>query len=236
VIGKAERSTRRAGFAAGFIALSVLYVAAIAAWTVHDAIAGRRASDWLSRPSATSADLNADVLAFAVEGSDRKGRSASFAIILAKRPWQWTPGRSDRVTHGESVPASAALGTLATPELRRRLANAHQIIALGISERGLASTEALYLAGERAHQTAIWLSLFAPAEAEILTLNLGQYAERCANCESPDASWMRPIAAVAVSDAAPGIDVGEALHAALSSTRNIPSPDRFSTFALARFR
>ena len=67
------------------------------------------------------------------------------------------------------------------------------------------------------------------------TLNLGRYVDLCVECEDADTSWQRPFIVIAVRKAEDGAHISEALANAMSNTINLPSPDRYSTFAFAKF-
>ena len=58
----------------------------------------------------------------------------------------------------------------------------------------------------------------------IWTLNLGQYRDPCANCETGGTSWQRPFIVIAVKETDPGTNVGEALTDAMSGKEKLPSP------------
>lgn len=228
------RGYRRAALAVGVSA--VLYVAAIAAWIARDAMASRRDAAWLSQPSVQIARLGAHAVVLALAGRDRAGRSGHFELILARNPIAWAHASADRLARGGEVLGSRAMGELADAALVDRLVAADHLVAIGSAEPELAATEGLYLAGQRARQTAVWLSGLAPGVAQITTLNLGQYRQPCALCETTKVSWARPVIVAAATSLEPGVDVGEALRAALGSAANVPAPARYTAYALARFR
>jgi hypothetical protein len=120
-------------------------------------------------------------------------------------------------------------------EVRSALADAKEVITVGTaSQEGDASE--LTRAERRAKQAA---TLVAPAvnpNTPISTLNLGQYREPCANCETGGTSWQRPFIVVAVKSLEPDTNLGEALSDAMSGQQKLSSPKAYSAFALGRFR
>lgn len=221
------------------VLLSLAYVLAIAAWIAHDTLAGRAARHEVSLPIVPPRALGTNAVFFVVDGADSTGSRARFEIVVARAPVQWAAGSADRLAHGDTILPGRALGGLATAEIRDRLAAARHLFALGISgDEGAdgAPTEALYLAGQRARQTALWLAAIVPGDTPIDMLNLGRQIERCAACTTAEVTWERPIAVAAVTASAPGTDLAEALAEAMASARNLPGPANCSAFALTRHR
>lgn len=234
--GQPRPAQRQSAIATGLIALSALFVASVAAWTGYEAAASRRATQWLARQPLAPTPLGARALSFVIQGADQNSRLATFELILATRPLQWSKGSADQVDGAKEHAPTTRLSMLATPAVRERLGAGNVLIAIGTADEDGSLTDAVHIAGERARQVAVWLNAIAPAAETILTLNLGRYIRPCAYCETSHTSWSRPLAAVIVTDAVPGTNLGDALRAALKSARNIPGPERFSAFALARFR
>lgn len=228
---------RRRGLVSSAIVLSALaYIAAIASWIAYDTLAGRAARYEAALPTVAARPLGTNAMLYAVAGADSTGNRAAFEIIVARAPVQWAAGSADRLAHGDAIVPGRALGGLATEEVRARLSGARRLIALGIAAEEGTATETLYLAAQRARQTAIWLAALVPSGAGIDMLTLGRATQPCRACDSRAVSWQRPIAIAAVVDSAPGTDLAEALAAALASARNLPSPARFTSFALTRHR
>lgn len=218
------------------VVLSLAYVLAIAAWIAHDTLAGRAARHEVSLPIVPPRALGTNAVVFVVDGADSTGSRARFEIVVARAPLQWAAGSADRLAHGDTILPGRALGGLATRAVRERLAAASHLIALGVAADEGTATEALYLAAQRARQTALWLAALVPGGAGIDMLTLGQATQPCRACDSTDVSWQRPIAVAAVVDSTPGTDLAEALAAALAGTRNLPGPANYSAFALTRHR
>jgi hypothetical protein len=121
-------------------------------------------------------------------------------------------------------------------EVRSALADAKEVITVGTASQEGDASEELARAERRAKQAA---TLVAPAltpSTPISALNLGQYREPCANCETGGTSWQRPFIVVAVKSLEPGTKVGEALSDAMSGQQKLPSPKAYSAFDLTRFR
>ena len=91
-------------------------------------------------------------------------------------------------------------------------------------------------AERRAKQAATLIAGAVDTATPIWTLNLGQYRDPCANCETGGTSWQRPFIVIAVKETEPGTDVGEALADAMTGKEKLPSPSSYSVFALNRFR
>jgi hypothetical protein len=227
---------RRAVLASVVVLAAAAYVSAIAGWIIHDLWAGRAARQLTALPDAPHVPLGSNALAYRIAGSDSTGNRATFEIILARAPVQWAAGSADRLARADTILPGRALGGLATAEIRDRLSAATHLVALGIAGDEGAPTDALYLAGQRARQTALWLSQIVPGGTPIDMLNLGRTVDPCATCTTVHVSWERPIAVAAVVASVRGTDLAEALAAALASTRNVPGPARFSAFALTRLR
>ena len=75
-----------------------------------------------------------------------------------------------------------------------------------------------------------------PDAVPISALNLGQYREPCADCDTAGTEWQRPFIVVAAKELAPGIILGEALADAMGNSSKLPSPSRYSAFELERVR
>ncbi len=85
-------------------------------------------------------------------------------------------------------------------------------------------------------RTPQWIMPLVGKDMPVWTLNLGQYTDPCDTCDTAETNWQRPFLVIAVRRAAWGVNLGEALADALSSASNLPSTDRYSTYALTRYR
>ena len=120
-------------------------------------------------------------------------------------------------------------------QLREGLGTAKELIAVGLaSVEGNIENE-IQRGGLRANRIAEWVRSAVDPAIPMSTLNLGRYLEPCTNCETDDTSWQRPFIVIAVRQADAGTNIGEALQNAMSDKENLPSPSRYSTFALARY-
>ena len=87
----------------------------------------------------------------------------------------------------------------------------------------------------QAEEVAQWVREALGDDIPMWTLNLGRYVEPCIECEDADTSWQRPFIVIAVRKVDDGTHISEALADAMSDTINLPSPDRYSTFAFSKF-
>lgn len=215
---------------------SLAYVAAVAGWIAYDVWAGRVARQLAVLRDAPIVPLGTNAVMYRIGAADGVGNRAAFELILARRPVQWAAGSADRLAHADTILPGRALGGLATAEIRERLAAARHLYAIGIAGEEGAPSEEIYLAGQRARQTALWLAAIVPGGAPIDMLNFGRTIESCAACTTADVTWERPVAVAAVTASAPGTDLAEALAAAMGSVRNVPPPANYSAFAVTRHR
>lgn len=226
-----ERGGEMAGriFAAGVIATA-------GGWTAVDMIDSRARGKFLL-PTISAERLSPSMHAYVIQGADQNGRRADFDLIVADKEFTWERGSTERLMRADTVMTRADIERVIFDSLvRARLHSAKQLIAVGTaSEEGDPSKET-YRAGKRAEQTAIWLASVTGKDVPLYTLNLGQYQQPCEACNTAQTDWQRPFLVIAVQRAAFGADIGEALADALSATSNLPAPERYSAYALARFR
>lgn len=216
-------------FAAGLIA-------SVGAWTAWDAY-DARARTKFSRPLVSAERLSPTTHAYVLQGVDRSGRRADFDLIVADKTFTWERGSTERLTrNGKPLTAEDVQGIIFDPLVRARLKSAKHLIAVGTASEEGEPTEEKHRAGRRAEQTARWLSTVTEDQMPLWTLNLGQYSQPCEACDTEETSWQRPFLIIAVQNAAWGTDLAEALADALSSAPNLPSPERYSAYAMARFR
>lgn len=179
---------------------------------------------------------NDRTLAFPIEGQDRAGRLALFDVVVLTKDYGWVKGSTTELERGETrLTAEDVENEVLAPQLRQGLGAAQELIAVGLaSQEGEKDTE-IQRGGLRAERIAEWLRNAVDKSIPMSTLNLGQYAQPCTDCETDDTSWQRPFIVIAVRRAEAGTNIGEALRAALSDKQNLPSPDRYSSFAMARY-
>lgn len=226
-----DRGGEMAGrlFAAGVIATA-------GGWTAVDMIDARARGKFLL-PTISAERLSPATHAYVIQGVDQNGRRADFDLIVADKEFTWERGSTERLMRADAAMTKADIErVIFDPLVRARLEGAKQLIAVGTaSEEGDASKET-YRAGKRAEQTASWLASVTSKDVPLYTLNLGQYKQPCEACNTAQTDWQRPFLVVAVQRYAFGADIGEALADALSATSNLPAPERYSAYALARFR
>jgi hypothetical protein len=121
------------------------------------------------------------------------------------------------------------------PQLRKGLRSARALIAVGLASQEGDVTREEQRGGLRAIRTAELLRDAVGSKIPLWTLNLGRYIDPCVVCEDADTSWQRPFMVIAVREKDDGANISEALAEALSGTQNLPSPDRYSTFAFAKY-
>jgi hypothetical protein len=179
---------------------------------------------------------NERTLVFPIEGADRSGRRALFDVVVLTKDYGWVRGstteleKDDRRLSPQEIQAEVL-----APQLRKGLGTARGLIAVGLaSQEGEVEREE-QRGGLRAIRIAQWVRQALGDGIPMWTLNLGRYVELCAECEDADTSWQRPFIVIAVRKADNGTHISEALADAMSNTVNLPSPDRYSTFAFAKF-
>ena len=224
-------------------AMAVTVVAAGAAAPV--AIVSLRDAMENSKPAVVTAALppQAEVrqtrnsTVFAIEGKDKAGHRAAFDVVVLNKSFLWVRGSAeDLEKDGTMIPRGELAAAVLDDEVKNALSDAKEVITVGTASQEGNATEEVARAERRAKQAATLISGAVAASVPISTLNLGQYRDPCANCETGGTSWQRPFIVIAVKEADPGTDIGEALADAMSGQDKLPSPKSYSTFALARFR
>lgn len=226
-----DRGGEMAGrlFAAGVIAT-------VGGWTAVDMIDARARGKFLL-PTITAERLSPSTHAYVIQGADQNGRRADFDLIVADKEFTWEHGSTERLMRANTPMTKADIEhTIFDSLVRARLQGAKQLIAVGTASEEGDSSKETYRAGKRAEQTASWLASVTGKDVPLYTLNLGQYRQPCEACNTAQTDWQRPFLVIAVQRTAFGTDIGEALADALSATSNLPAPERYSAYALARFR
>lgn len=226
-----DRGGEMAGrlFAAGVIAT-------VGGWTAVDMIDARARGKFLL-PTITAERLSPSTHAYVIQGADQNGRRADFDLIVADKEFTWEHGSTERLVRANTPMTKADIEhTIFDSLVRARLQGAKQLIAVGTASEEGDSSKETYRAGKRAEQTASWLASVTGKDVPLYTLNLGQYRQPCEACNTAQTDWQRPFLVIAVQRTAFGTDIGEALADALSATSNLPAPERYSAYALARFR
>ena len=179
---------------------------------------------------------NDRTLVFPIDGTDTNGRRALFDVVVLTKNYGWVLGSTEELARGDQKLGPEDIeNEILAPQLRTGLNTARELIAVGVaSQEGAVETET-HRAGLRAKRTAEWVRGAVDAKIPMSTLNLGRYVEPCTDCEDADTSWQCPFMVIAVKQFDPGTNIGEALRDALSNKQNLPAPERYSSFALARF-
>mgnify|MGYP001765836354 CR=1 FL=1 len=225
----------RGGEMAGRL-LAAGVIASVGAWTVWDAYDARTRAKFL-RPLISAERLSPSTHAYVIQGLDSAGRRADFDLIVADKTFTWERGSTERLTrNNQPLSGDDVQSIILDPLVRARLKSAKQLIAVGAASEEGDPTQEKHRAGRRAEQTARWLAAITDDQMPLWTLNLGQYQQPCEACDTNETSWQRPFLIIAVQQAAWGTDLSEALADALDSASNLPSPERYSAFGLARFR
>lgn len=174
---------------------------------------------------------------FAIEGKDKAGRTGTFDVVVLNKSYLWVRGSAeDLEKDGQPIPRDQLAAAVLDDEVRNALSDAKEVITVGTaSQEGIAAEE-VARAERRAKQAAGLVSTAVAADVPIYTLNLGQYRNPCADCETGGTSWQRPFIVIAVKSAEPGTDIGEALADAMSGKDKLPSPTSYSAFALTKYR
>jgi hypothetical protein len=160
-----------------------------------------------------------------------------FEVVVLNKDFMWVRASDQELERqGKKIPAASVAETVLDEDARASLAEARDIIAVGTaSQEGQAAVE-LERARKRAERTAAIAKGPAPEFVPIYTLNLGQYREPCAACETTGTSWQRPFIFISVKDLQTGTVLAEALADALTGKDNLPSPSSYSAFELTKIR
>lgn len=174
---------------------------------------------------------------FAIEGKDKAGRRGTFDVVVLNKSFIWVRGSADQLEKdGKAIAGADLAAAVLDPEVRAALADAREVIAVGTASQEGSAQEEQARAGRRAESAAKLVSNAVTGNIPIWALNLGQYRDPCADCETAGTSWQRPFIVIAVKSLEPGTDLGEALADAMSGKERLPSPQSYSTFTLSRLR
>jgi hypothetical protein len=248
LLAKGEKANNRAGwfdwlyrlFGARYEALigilALLFSAGVFGLVVKDAmLSGTKDKSGLRRIIAKK--WNERTMAFPIEGMDKAGHNALFDVVVLTKDYGWIKGSTTELERGETkLTAEDVENEVLAPQLREGLGAAKELIAVGLaSVEGNIENE-IQRGGLRANRIAEWVKSAVDPSIPMSTLNLGRYLEPCSDCETDDTSWQRPFIVIAVKQADAGTNIGEALQNAMSDKENLPSPSRYSTFALAQYQ
>ncbi len=216
-------------------ALALLFSATVAGFVIKDAILSQF-KDKTGLRTVVAKKWNDRTLVFPIDGTDSAGRHATFDVVVLTKDYGWVKGSTTELERGDRRLTAEDIETdVLAPQLREGLGSARQLIAVGLASQEGELENEIQRGGLRAKRIAEWVSPSVDSATPVWTLNLGRYLEPCSDCETADTSWQRPFIVIAVRDFDPGTNVGEALNSAMSDKTNLPSPSRYSTFALAKF-
>ena len=206
-------------------------VAAATTWDAYKSL--RLAYEPMPAFMATEQRTTKSATVFTVEGFDTAGRRGLFDVVVAKKQFLWVSGSSDEIEkNGRVLRGAAITSELFDAEVTAALAGAKEVVAVGMaSQEGDPATEKAR-AGRRAQSAAKIARRVVPKAIPISALNLGQYREPCADCETASTQWQRPFIVIAAKELASGIVLGEALADAMGNSAKLPSPSRYSAFEL----
>lgn len=174
---------------------------------------------------------------FRIEGKDTENRRGVFDVVVLDKDIRWVRGSATEIERkGERLSADAAKAAVLAPEVKAGLAEAKELIAVGTASQEGDPAEETARAERRARTVAGIISDAAAPTVPVWALNLGQYREACANCESSGTSWQRPVVVIAARKLDDGTKLDEALRDAMAGKPNLPSPSSYSAFGLLRIR
>ncbi len=180
---------------------------------------------------------NERTLVFPIEGTDSAGRRALFDVVVLTKNYGWVKGSTTELERDTTrLSPEDIQNEVLAPQLREGLGGSRELIAVGLASQEGEIDKEIQRGGLRASRIAEWIKSAVDVNIPMWTLNLGRYVEPCAECEDADTSWQRPFIVIAVREADPGTNIGEALNVAMSDKTNLPSPSRYSTFALAKYK
>lgn len=215
--------------------LALVFTAVVFSVTIKDAVYSKY-KDKTGVTRIIPLRWNQRTLVFPIDGVDKAGRRVLFDVVVLTKDYGWVIGSTEDLMRGDTrlTPADIETEVLA-PQMREGLAKASALIAVGVASQEGAVGAETRRADLRANRTAKWLRGIVDPNMAMWTLNLGRYVEPCQECEDPDTSWQRPFIVIAVRKADAGADIGEALRIAMSDKENLPSPERYSSFVLAKY-
>ncbi len=209
-------------------------IGAVGGMTLVEAV-GNRGLDTSSAGLVETERSTPSATVFTIEGWDKSGRRAVFDVVVAKKEFMWVRGSAEELEkEGRIIKADAIAGEVFDTEVTTALGSAREIIAVGTASQEGEPEQEKARAGRRAQLTADLAAKVAQPGTPVSTLNLGQYREPCAACETSGTSWQRPFIVVAAKDVEGGCNVGEALADALTGKTRLPSPASYSTFEITK--
>ena len=220
----------------GFATASAAVVGTVSGMTVLDALetqTNRQMAPVVEERARTTANSTM----IEIVGYDKAGRRGVFEVVVLNKDFMWVHGSADQLERqGKKIPAASVADIVLDQDARISLAEAREIIAVGTASQEGQATAEHERARKRAERTAEIAGGPAPDWVPVYTLNLGQYRDPCAACETTGTSWQRPFVFIAVKDLKAGTNLGEALADALNGKDSLPSPTSYSLFELTQIR
>jgi photosynthetic reaction center cytochrome c subunit len=174
---------------------------------------------------------------FRIDGKDKQGRAATFDFVVLTDEYTWAIGSTrDVVSHGKPLSETEVTDQVFSPGIRASLANASDIIAVGLASSEGERTQEEQRALARSQTVKGWVEKVASADKGIWALVLGQYNKGCKKQEDASTSFERPLIFVGVRSKADGTDLQEALANALEGRDNLPSRECYSRFDMIKAR
>jgi hypothetical protein len=174
---------------------------------------------------------------FAIEGKDLSGRRGTFDVVVAKKEILWARGSAEELEKDGKIYKSVEIAPeIFDAEVTAALKGAKEIIAVGTASQEGDAVEETARAGKRAAEAAKLAAAAAGTGIPVWSLNLGQYRDPCADCETAGTSWQRPFIVIAAKELETGTVVSEALADALTGKSKLPSPKSYSAFEISRVR
>ena len=215
--------------------LLLLFTAGVFGFVIKDAVVSN-AKDKSGAKHILAERWNARTLVFPIDGTDKAGRHVAFNVVVLTRDYGWVRGSTAELEKdGRRLSRDEIQSDVLAPQLRKGLSSARALIAVGLANQEGDVTREEQRGGLRAIRTAELLRDAVGTDVPLWTLNLGRYIDPCIACEDTDTSWQRPFMVIAVREKDDGANIADALADGLSDTQNLPSPDRYSTFAFAKY-
>jgi hypothetical protein len=214
---------------------SAAVVSGVGGFTVYDGVQAKR----LAREVATVEQVRSTETStvFTIEGLDKAGRRGLFDVVVAKKEFLWVKGSADDLEKdGQTIKNPDIANAVFDGEVSAALAGAREIVAVGTASQEGAAGNEKERAGRRADATAKLSQSAVGPDTPVWALNLGQYREPCAACETSGTSWQRPFIVVAVKSLEVGANLGEALADAMTGKTTLPSPKSYSAFEISKVR
>lgn len=174
---------------------------------------------------------------FEIIGFDKSGNRGRFDVVVLKKEFLWVKGSHDTLEkEGKTYQGSSIATELLDEEVLASLQTAREIVSVGTASMEGQAEEEKARAGRRAEQSANIVTGAVKDGMPVWALNLGQYRDQCADCETGGTSWQRPFIVIAVKDLDPGTNLGEALADAMTGKSKLPAPAAYSAFELKKIR